>query len=177
MDFTEYDEARLIQLAQSGSDGAIAELDARYRGMLVGFATAAIGNHADADEVAQSTLTKAFVRIDQFEAGTSFRSWLLQVARNTLADWHRTSARYRSAITSKREVEAMPQTPPAEIGIFEYARRILPERHYQVLWLKYVDQLSDDQIATELGQSSGSIRVLLTRVRRRLADFRVNQNE
>ena len=121
MDFTEYDEARLIQLAQSGSDGAIAELDARYRGMLVGFATAAIGNHADADEVAQSTLTKAFVRIDQFEAGTSFRSWLLQVARNTLADWHRTSARYRSAITSKREVEAMPQTPPAEIGIFEYA--------------------------------------------------------
>ncbi len=41
------------------------------------------GNHADAEDVAQEALVKAYLAFDQFEAGTNFRAWLLRIVTNT----------------------------------------------------------------------------------------------
>jgi RNA polymerase sigma-70 factor (ECF subfamily) len=44
------------------------------------------GNAAEADDLAQETLLKAFKAINSFNAGTSPKAWLLTILRNTRTD-------------------------------------------------------------------------------------------
>lgn len=41
------------------------------------------GNHADAEDVAQEALMKAYAAFDRFELGTNFRAWILRILTNT----------------------------------------------------------------------------------------------
>jgi RNA polymerase sigma-70 factor (ECF subfamily) len=50
------------------------------------------GNAAEADDLAQETLLKAFRSIDRFVPGTNARSWLLAIMRNARIDSLRRSA-------------------------------------------------------------------------------------
>lgn len=47
------------------------------------FARTFCRNTSDADDLVQETLTKALAKIEQFEAGTSLKSWLFTIMRNT----------------------------------------------------------------------------------------------
>jgi RNA polymerase sigma-70 factor (ECF subfamily) len=49
-------------------------------------------NQAEADDLAQETLIKAFKALDRFEAGTDMRAWLLAILRNTRIDRVRAQA-------------------------------------------------------------------------------------
>ena len=50
------------------------------------------GNDAEAEDLAQETLLKAFKAIDDFRAGTHIKAWLLTIMRNTRIDRLRTAA-------------------------------------------------------------------------------------
>lgn len=41
------------------------------------------GDHADAEDVAQEALVKAYAAFDRFELGTNFRAWVLRILTNT----------------------------------------------------------------------------------------------
>lgn len=184
-DLTNLDEPQLICLAKSGNDGALSELDLRYRGALVGFARRSVENDADADDLAQSTLAKALTGLDQFETGTNFRSWLFRICRNSIIDWLRKTNRYQATLATRRELQQSAQPDAdgepvatavgpadAEFGIFAFARRVLSAREYEALWLLYVDQLTTEEIARRLDCRPGAVRVMLTRARGRLSGFR-----
>ena len=49
----------------------------------------------------------------------------------------------------------------------EILKNQLPRRDWQMLELKYIAGYSDQEIAAEMGCSAGSVRTLLSRVRRR----------
>jgi RNA polymerase sigma-70 factor (ECF subfamily) len=59
---------------------------------------------AEADDVAQETLVKAFRALDTFQPGTDVRAWLMTILRNTRID------RLRSRASRRRDVslDAMP---------------------------------------------------------------------
>ena len=172
MQLAELEESKLIKLAQTGDECALSELDARYRSVLIAFACGLIGNHTDADDLAQSTLARAFQKLDQFRVGSNFRAWLFQIAKNANID--RKRKRSESLLRDWQPyVDFTPvvEAPAEEVGIFQYARRVLKPDQYEILWMKYVDQLSDQEIATRTNRSAGSVRVVLSRVRRRLQGF------
>jgi RNA polymerase sigma-70 factor (ECF subfamily) len=50
------------------------------------------GNAADADDLAQETMLKAFRAIDQFKPGTNATAWLFRILRNTRIDRLRSSS-------------------------------------------------------------------------------------
>ena len=50
------------------------------------------GDTAEADDLAQETLIKAFKKIDSFHQGTNVERWLLAILRNTHVDRRRASA-------------------------------------------------------------------------------------
>ncbi len=180
-DLTNLAEPELICLAKSGNDGAVSELDLRYRGALVGFARRSVENDADAEDLAQSTLAKAFTGLDQFETGSNFRSWLFRICRNSIVDWLRKTNRDQATLAKRQELrqqaeagqsgEATASPAESEFGIFAYAQRVLTPREYQALWWQYVDQLTTDEIARRLGCQGGAVRVMLTRARQRLSGF------
>lgn len=49
-------------------------------------------NHAEADDIAQETMIKAFKAIGSFHDGTDMRAWLITILRNTRIDHIRAAA-------------------------------------------------------------------------------------
>jgi RNA polymerase sigma-70 factor (ECF subfamily) len=88
----------LTALGQPGEQAAWRELDRRYRPILRSFSRRIGLSSADAEDVAQETLTRVYV---SFRSGTyhrergRLRSWLFAIARNTIHDGFRVRAAQR----------------------------------------------------------------------------------
>lgn len=70
------------------------------------------GDDAEADDLAQEVMLKAFRRLDQFRPGTDMKAWLLTILRNTRID------RLRAGAAHNRDVslEALAGDPAAAEG-------------------------------------------------------------
>ncbi len=54
-------------------------------------------------------------------------------------------------------------------NVWRVAREVLSPTEFQALWLRYEDELNDREIAKALGKSPGSVRVALSRAKKRLS--------
>jgi RNA polymerase sigma-70 factor (ECF subfamily) len=63
------------------------------RGFLVRNAARLTRQRADAEDLVQETLLKAYVSFDNYREGTHLKSWLLRIMSNTWIDKHRSSQR------------------------------------------------------------------------------------
>ncbi|CAN5873361.1 RNA polymerase sigma factor [soil metagenome] len=137
------------------------------------------GSWADAEDLVQETLVRAFRAIDRFD-GRYPRAWLLTILRNTNANMHR---RQRPDLFDGGDVPegqrpAFGAAPPAtvedealygrlEAGL-EAALRDLDPRFRQVVVLVDIDQLSYAEAARTLGVPVGTVMSRLHRARNRL---------
>ncbi len=62
-------------------------------------------------------------------------------------------------------------------NIWNIAREILSPTEFQTLWLRFEDELDDREIAKELGKSPGSVRVALSRAKKRLVTYLKDRNQ
>lgn len=60
------------------------------------------GNKADADDLAQETLIKAYLSLDKYKEYQRFSSWLMKIAHNTFLDSRRTSHPSDTLATAER---------------------------------------------------------------------------
>ncbi len=58
-----------------------------------------VRNRAEADDIAQETMIKAFKGINGFRTGTDMRAWLMTILRNTWIDHVRSSAAAASTVS------------------------------------------------------------------------------
>ncbi|HRK30637.1 MAG TPA: sigma-70 family RNA polymerase sigma factor [Tepidisphaeraceae bacterium] len=63
-----------------------------HRDVVVRTARVLMRHQAEADDLAQETMLKAFRAVDRFEAGTDARAWLLTILRNSRVDRLRSNA-------------------------------------------------------------------------------------
>jgi RNA polymerase sigma-70 factor, ECF subfamily len=75
-DEDEDDVARL----RAGDAGGFDALATKYRGRIVSLVHRYVKNDADAEDVAQRTLLRAYEKIATFRGEASFRTWLLRIA-------------------------------------------------------------------------------------------------
>jgi RNA polymerase sigma-70 factor, ECF subfamily len=157
---------------------AFAVLYRRYLDPVYSYAFYQLGDHHDAEDATARTFLAALRAMGSFkDEGASFRAWLFRIARNTIANAHRTRSRRRT-----EPMEGIPNEPPAPdadpAGLAlraEEARRIraavaaLPDDRRQVVLLRFADGLSAREIGTVLDRSEGAVRVLLHRALKDLA--------
>jgi RNA polymerase sigma-70 factor (ECF subfamily) len=105
-------------------------------------------NEADADDLAQQTMLKAFAAIDSFRHGTDARAWLMRILRNARVDRIRADAR-RGHDRSLDVIEIDVVAPEVETEEFGGDPR-------QVL-----DAFSDRQVIEALQQLPEEIRFTL----------------
>ena len=91
-------DADLVARARQGDSAAFGELVDRHRTSVYRAALAALGSHADADDVAQETFVAAYRRLNGFRGDASFKTWLLTIA------WNQSINRRRSLVRVWRRI-------------------------------------------------------------------------
>ena len=108
-------DGELVEQVRGGETAAFGELVERHRGAVYRAALAALGNEAEAEDIAQEALVLAYKRIDQFRGDASVRTWMVSIAwrlslsRRRRMWWkvNRTgSARNRAACVAGRDAVA-----------------------------------------------------------------------
>ena len=128
---------------------------------------------SEADDLVQETLTRALASLHQFEPGSSMKSWLFTIMRNTFYTKVRIEAREApgtAECVSERPAADATQEWSARGREIERAIQRLPERQREVLMLIGVIGVSYDEAARICGCAMGTVKSRLNRARLRLLE-------
>jgi RNA polymerase sigma-70 factor (sigma-E family) len=166
--------------AASGVDPAAAAYVADAAPRLIGLAVALTGNRYDAEDLVQEALATVMVKWRVARRATNLDAYV----RRVMINQHATRRRRRSA--GEVVSGSMSQTyaaGDAGTGVADGDRSIariddrdpllrllwqLPRQQRVVLVLRYLEDLSDAQIAEQTGYRQGSVRALASRGLRRI---------
>src|SRR5271170_8230202 len=73
----------LVAAAKDGNHQAYAELCRRHSKQILRTVLRITGNTADAEDMLQEALLKAYIHIEGFEGRSAFSSWITQIAINS----------------------------------------------------------------------------------------------
>ena len=85
------------------------EIVNQYQRDLVNFHYRFVGNRPEAEDLAQDTFIKAYKKFDTLKEPDKFKSWLFQIARNTVIDFFRRNKNKPFALDSEI-MENIPET-------------------------------------------------------------------
>jgi RNA polymerase sigma-70 factor (ECF subfamily) len=180
------DSKRLVTRYQAGEKGAFEELYLRYFEPIYTYARVALAEHHAAEDVTQQVFVRALPALERYElrAGVPFRGWLFAIARNTVIDalreQHSLKPEPSDRLELLREQDGALRDPDlsdrlswlSDREISMFVER-LPLAQRQVLVLRFMLDLSGQEIAQVMGRSHLSVRQLQVRavatLRRRLA--------
>lgn len=137
---------------------------------------ASISKFHDAEDVVQRIAQELARRFDEYQPDRPFLGWALWIAKSRVIDFYRKQGRNQLVLSPellKRLANTISQQAEARSHrreALESCLDELPNKSRRLLDLRYVDELSAAEIAREVGSTSGSVRVLLSRVRTALAD-------
>ena len=75
-------DAALVCRFNAGDEGAFGEIIARHSRKMFSIALSHLGNHADAEEIAQDTFIRAYRGLPGFRGDSSLATWLYRIAFN-----------------------------------------------------------------------------------------------
>ncbi len=166
----EESDAALIARAKEDPE-AFGLLYERYVANIYNYIYYRTSNHHDAEDLTARTFYRALKHIPRYvDRGAPFSAYLYRIAHNIVANWHRDHSR-RQIIsldemvmrTLKREGPvALAEKHEAQDFLLQVVRRLPPERQ-QLLILKFVEQMSNAEIAQVMGRTEGAIKSLYHR--------------
>ena len=103
-------ENALVAAATAGDAACFEMLVRRYRRTVLAIAQRMTGNSDDAEDIAQQTFMKVFVKLSTFQGKSAFSTWLISIAMNEARMWRRKRSRSREFpafdINTEQETEA-----------------------------------------------------------------------
>jgi RNA polymerase sigma-70 factor (ECF subfamily) len=175
-------EQALIRRVQAGEAEAFYELVRPYERAVFLAAVAIVKNEADAEEVAQEAILKAFKALGRFRQESKFSTWLIQIAINEAKMRLRKDRRhlYESIEQGQqgddgdyipRDFADWRETPSQVLERRELRNALtksldsLPEKYRTILILRDVNHLSITETAQILGLSEANVKTRLSRAR------------
>jgi RNA polymerase sigma-70 factor (ECF subfamily) len=168
-------ETALIAAAKRGSVGAYTELVSGYRDGLLRFLVTKTLSFADAEDALQDTLINAYRYINSYDAKWRFSTWLYRIAINNLSKIN------SAGPDDKVEVGQIDNLSDEEGGPLERciaaderqnlwlsAKRVLNDEVFTAMWLRYVEDMSVNDISAVLERSISWTKVNLLRARKQL---------
>ena len=171
---SEAGDGELVAAAIGGSEAAFGVLVARHSPRVIATARRILGDASEAEDVAQEAFLRLWTGGSGLEVkdGFGIGPWLSRVARNLAIDRLRAGRRLDVR-------DELPETPVAaeqlavltaedvSARVFE-ALDALPDRQRLALTLFHFEELSQREVAGELGVSEDALESLLARGRRKL---------
>lgn len=136
---------------------------------------ASISGFHDAEDVVQRIAQELARRFDEYDSSRPFVGWALWIAKSRVIDFYRAQDS-RRVVFSDELLGQLADTIAKQADdrsnrreALEACLEELPPKSRRLLDLRYVEELSAAEMAQETGTTSGSVRVLLSRVRTVLA--------
>jgi RNA polymerase sigma-70 factor (ECF subfamily) len=186
---TEEEEKVLIARIGRGDTELFYELIEPYEHRVYAIALAILRNEADAEEVAQEALLKAFLHLGQFRAESRFGTWLVRVTINEARMRRRKGhLDIMKALEDQRQSDDEGSFIPQDfadwrdIPLEELERKevrellaraltSLGDKYRDVFVLRDVEQLSIEETAAALRISEGAVKTRLLRARLMLREL------
>jgi RNA polymerase sigma factor (sigma-70 family) len=171
------DEAGLIARSRRGDADAYARLVAAHGEVAFRTAYAIGGNAADAEDAAQEGFVKAYRALGRFREGSSFRPWLLAIVANEARNRRRGAARREALVLrAGRDRTEGDAAPSPETAVLAAERREmlvaalgrLADRDREIIVLRHLLELSEEETAAALGCRVGTAKSRLSRAMERL---------
>jgi RNA polymerase sigma-70 factor, ECF subfamily len=178
----ESSEATQIQLILDGDAEAFCELVRPHQHVLYLKALSIVHSQADAEEVVQNAVFKAYKKLCQFRHDSQFRTWLMSITINESRMWLRRHRKFNHEPLDYKDDSGhhIIEIADSREGPFEVLERkqirgailkalsSLPQRNSQVFVLRDLRLLSISETAKVLGISELSVKTRLWRGRRQM---------
>ncbi|HPD55240.1 MAG TPA: RNA polymerase sigma factor [Candidatus Paceibacterota bacterium] len=166
---------KLVSQAQHGNAESFGEIYELFVERIYRYIYLKTNNKEEAEDLTQQVFTKAWEALPQFKFYKNpFSSWLYSIARNLIIDFYR-KKKPDFSLDGENALDVVDNLDLVEqFAIQEEVQRVLefinqlPSEQKELLLLRFVDDLSYDEIAAIMNKSPLTLRVIQHRALKRL---------
>ena len=174
----ELPEEDVILQAGEGDTEAFSFLYERYVTRIYNYIYYRTGNPYEAEDLTSRVFHRALGHIHHYSnRGVPFSAWLYRIAHNLVANWHRDNSRRnevpledQTGLPHRAEHPEHALVNNQELESLLKVIRHLPAERQQLLILKFVEGMSNAEIAVIMMRSEGAIKSLYHRTLMTLRD-------
>lgn len=164
-------DANAVRLAVNGDADAFSFIYEKNVTRIYNYIFYRIGFEADAEDLTARVFHRAFGHIEKYqEKGVPFTAWLYRIAHNLTANWYRdTQRRKEISLEDQLDLPHHGELPERQVErtqekeiLMKAIRRLPPDRQ-QLILLKYLEDLTNGEIAVIMGRTEGAIKSLYHR--------------
>lgn len=165
-------DAEIVRAAIAGDARAFEQIVRAHQRRVFHFLLQMTHQREDAEDLTQQTFIKAHRHLDRVDAGRPITNWLLTIARRTALNHFRSAKKWESlppdfAGTGLSPADCAEGRDHAD-QLWARARRILSQREFEALWLRFAEDRSVEETADILGLTRIHVKVLVHRARQHL---------
>ena len=168
-------EEKLIAKAKAGEREAFGVLYDNYVSGIYRFVLIKVGSKADAEDLTHQVFLNAWQKIGRYiSKGFPFSSWLYRIAQNAVIDFYRTNKKHvdidaipEDALSDKPEFDRQIDNA-MQVRLVHSTLKELDQDQQSVLIMRFVNELTNKEVAQALGKSEGAVRVIQHRALKQL---------
>ncbi|NWQ44471.1 RNA polymerase sigma factor SigW [Bacillus sp. EB106-08-02-XG196] len=172
-----------IKQVIKGDQDAFAEIVEIYSNSIFQLGYRMLGNRHEAEDIAQEAFIRAYVNIKSFNQDLKFSTWLFRIATNLCIDRIRkkkpdyyldAEVSGTDGLTMYSQLSSNSPLPENELESLELQETVqteilkLPEKYRSVIVLKYMEELSLNEISEILDMPLGTVKTRIHRGREAL---------
>lgn len=164
------EDRKVLSRCRQGDTESFARIIEAYKTPLYHLIFKWVGHKEGSEELLQDVFLKAFRQLKNFRGESKFSTWLFQIAINRCRDY------FRSPRT-RREEELNPDLPLAdpkpredemlntqeEVSQLRRGLEALPPIYREALSLRYLSEMSHEEIAQRLGEKLSNVKMRVAR--------------
>ena len=166
------EEVALIRDAAAGSTRAFGEIVHTHHRRVFNYLRQMTRHQQDAEDLTQQTFIKAHHSIARFDQSRPIINWLLTIARNSALNHFRDVKKWDELPAESAAAGPSParqaETREQEENLWARARALLAPREFEVLWLRFAEELSTRETAQTVGLTETHVKVIIFRARQAL---------
>ncbi len=164
-------DEKLVASLKSKEDGAFRQLVEKFTPTLYSVVMRILNNPQDAEDALQDTFISCWKGISRFDGRSKFSSWIHRVAVNAAFKRLRKDFDHRGQLPLEEEARQVAFEEPTleALGPVWQVVAAMPDDLREIVRLKYIEELSSDEIGAEMGLTSDNVRQKLHRARITLA--------
>ena len=177
---TDQDIQDWISRLRHGDQQATVAIYRGYFGVVTAFVRLHVDDAGAVEEIVDDTFLAAFAGLDQFEQRSSFKTWIIGIAKNKSHDWLRRAKREPAVSESDDELwldslvdpswPAIEQVAAAQVSrLLHICLQRLSLAQREVTYFTFFGEMSVEQVAEQVCCAPGTVKSRLFHARANLA--------